>query len=394
MISKVKTGSQGFLKKYILEEGLCTGCGACVSLCPYQVIYHDRTVQLHSCDLKDGKCYAFCPRTATDLTALRKLIFGPDDVTPEIGAVKGYYFSRAVDPGLRAVAQHGATVTVLLELALSEGLIDSAIISARNQEFLQNGAVVNNKMEIRKNAGSKFTVSPTVSAFNQLVTEDKGNVGVVATPCQALALAKMKLNRTELNRTEENETKINQLKLVIGLYCGWTLSEEKYVKLLLEKNINPESITGMDIPAGKNILELYTNDGVKSIPFDEVQNCIRGACQYCMDSTAEYSDISVGSARFAGDWEEVRQWNQLIVRTAGGRELVDLAVKRGVLEVREPPAASLRELKDAALNKKNNALKNIIRKSGSVKNLLYLDSLDPVVMKYLTKEVTSKKKVR
>jgi coenzyme F420 hydrogenase subunit beta len=389
MISKVKTGSQGFLKKYVLEEGLCTGCGACVSLCPYQVIYHDRTVQLHSCDLKDGKCYAFCPRTATDLTALRKLLFEPDDVTPEIGAVKGYYFSRAVDPGLRAVAQHGATVTALLELALSEGLIDSAIISARNQEFLQNGAVVNNKMEIRKNAGSKFTVSPTVSAFNQLVTEDKGNVGVVATPCQALALAKMKLNRMEVN-----ETRINQLKLVIGLYCGWTLSAEKYTKLLLEKNIDPESITGMDIPAGKNIVEFYTNDGVKSIPFDEVQNCIRGACQYCMDSTAEYADISVGSARFAGDWEEVRQWNQLIVRTAGGRELVDLAVKKGVLEVREAPAASLQELKDAALNKKNNALKNIIRKSGSVKNLLYLDNLDPVIMKYLTKEVTSKKKVR
>ena len=389
MISKVKTGSQGFLKKYVLEEGLCTGCGACVSLCPYQVIYHDRTVQLHPCDLKDGKCYAFCPRTATDLTALRKLLFEPDDVTPEIGAVKGYYFSRAVDPKLRDVAQHGATVTALLELALSEGLIDSAIVSARNQEFMQNGAIVNNEIEIRKNAGSKFTVSPTVAAFNQLVTEDKGNVGVVATPCQALALAKMKLNRTEAN-----ETKTKQLKLVIGLYCGWTLSAEKYTKLLLEKNINPESITGMDIPAGKNILELYTNDGVKSVPFDEVQKCIREACQYCMDSTAEYADISVGSARFSGNWEDVRQWNQLIVRTTGGRELVELAVKRGVLEVREAPAASLQELKDAALNKKNNALKNIIRKSGSVKNLLYLDHLDPAVMKYLTKEVTSKKKVR
>jgi coenzyme F420 hydrogenase subunit beta len=211
----------------------------------------------------------------------------------------------------------------------------------------------------------------------------------VATPCQALALAKMKLNRTEVN-----ETRINQLKLVIGLYCGWTLSVEKYTKLLQDLNINPESITGMDIPAGKNIVEFYTNDGVKLIPFEEVQNCIRGACQYCMDSTAEYADISVGSARFAGDWEEVRQWNQLIVRTAGGRELVDLAVKKGVLEVREAPAASLQELKDAALNKKNNALKNIIRKSGSVKNLLYVDGLDPVVMKYLTKEVTSKKKGR
>lgn len=378
---KVKENSQKFLKKYVLDEGLCTGCGACVSICPYQVIYRDRTVQLHQCDLQDGNCSAFCPRTPADPAALRKMLFESADLTPEIGAVKGYYFSRAVDPELRATAQHGATVTVLLELALSEGLIDSAVVSTRNQEFLQEGVIVNNTEAIRKNTGSKFTVSPTVAAFNRLVTKEAGNVGVVATPCQALALAKMRISKTE-----EFEKKIKQLKLVIGLYCGWTLSVEKYAKLLLDKNIAPESIRKMDIPAGKNVLEIFTDDGAKAIPFEEVQACVRDACQYCMDSTAEYADVSVGSARFAGSWEEVRQWNQLIVRTEKGKELVDLAVKKGVLEVRTAPEESLNELKAAAVNKKKNALKNIIRKSGSVKNLLYLDSRDPAVLKYLEVE--------
>jgi coenzyme F420 hydrogenase subunit beta len=381
---RVKVKSQNFLKRHVLDEGLCTGCGACSGLCPYQAIYHDRTVQLHQCDLENGKCYAFCPRTATDYAVLRELLFEQNDLTPEIGAVKGYYFSQATDPELRKIAQHGETVTVLLELALAEGWIDSAIVSSRDQEFMQNGAIVNDRGVLRKNAGSKFTVSPTVAAFNQLVTEDKGNIGVVATPCQVLALAKMKL-------VKEDNPRIDQLKLVVGLYCGWTLSAEKYTKLLLEKNINLESIVGMDIPAGKNILELFTKDGAKSIPFDEVQNCIRGACQYCMDSTAEYADVSVGSARFAGNWEDVRHWNQLIVRTARGKELVDLAVKRGILEVREAPAESLKELKDAAVKKKKEALKNIVRKSGSVKNLLYLDSHDPAVKKYLAVEKSRKK---
>ena len=381
---RVRANNQKFLKKYVLEEGLCTGCGACVGLCPYQVVYHDRTVQLHHCDLEDGKCYAFCPRTTTDLTALRKLLFEKDDLTPEIGAVKGYYFSQAVDPELRKIAQHGATVTALMELALAEGLIDSAIVSSRNQEFMQNGAIVNDRVTLRKNAGSKFTVSPTIAAFNQLVTKEAGNVGVVATPCQALALAKMKL-------VKEDTAKIDQLKLVVGLYCGWTLSAEKYTKLLFQNDIALESIVGMDVPAGKNILELFTNNGAKFIPFDEVQDCIREACLYCMDSTAEYADVSVGSARFAGNWKEVRHWNQLIVRTAKGRELVELAVKRGTLEVREASAESLKELKDAAAKKKKQALKNIIRKSGSVKKILYLDSRDPVVQKYLTKKVSNKK---
>ena len=116
---KVKSGSQGFLKKYVLDGGLCTGCGACVNICPYQVIYQDRTVQLHPCDLDDGHCFAYCPRTQADASALRELLFEAADLTPEIGAVKGYYLSQAADPELRDIVQHGGTVTALLELALS-----------------------------------------------------------------------------------------------------------------------------------------------------------------------------------------------------------------------------------------------------------------------------------
>lgn len=362
----------------MLEESLCTGCGACVGLCPYQVIYHDRTVQLHNCDLEDGRCYAYCPRTLTDLTALRKLLFDPVDWTPEIGSVQGYYFSRAADPELRAAAQHGGTVTALMELALAEGLIDSAIVSSRNQELEQEGLLINDKKNLRRNAGSKFTVSPTVAAYHKLAAKDQGSIGVVATPCQAMALAKMKLKPGT-----EDAAKVRQLQLVIGLYCGWTLSLEKYLKMLSGHQISRETISGFDIPAGKNVLEVFTKDGVTTIPFNEVDACIRESCRYCLDSTAEYADISVGSARFAGDWADVRKWNQLIVRTAKGRELLDLAIKKGVLEIREAPAETLNELKEAAARKKKEALKNIVRKTGSIKKLLYLDSGDPVVKKYL-----------
>jgi len=375
---KTKAKSQQFLKKHVLEESLCTGCGACVGLCPYQVIYHDRTVQLHNCDLEDGRCYAYCPRTLTDLTALRKLLFDPVDWTPEIGSVQGYYFSRAADPELRAAAQHGGTVTALMELALAEGLIDSAIVSSRNQELEQEGLLINDKNNLRRNAGSKFTVSPTVAAYHKLAAKDQGSIGVVATPCQAMALAKMKLKPGT-----EDAAKVRQLQLVIGLYCGWTLSLEKYLKMLSGHQISRETISGFDIPAGKNVFEVFTKDGVTTIPFEEVDACIRESCRYCMDSTAEYADISVGSARFAGDWADVRKWNQLIVRTAKGRELLDLAIKKGVLEIREAPAETLNELKEAAARKKKEALKNIVRKTGSIKKLLYLDSGDPVVKKYL-----------
>jgi coenzyme F420 hydrogenase subunit beta len=79
------------------------------------------------------------------------------------------------------------------------------------------------------------------------------------------------------------------------------------------------------------------------------------------------------------------------VRTAKGKELVELAIKRGVLEIREAPVESLQELKKAAMEKKNTALRNIIRKSGSAKNLLYLDRHDPIVQKFLKNKASDKK---
>jgi coenzyme F420 hydrogenase subunit beta len=375
-----KASSQEILKKNVLDADLCTGCGACVNLCPYQVIYHDRTVQLNYCDLTSGQCAVYCPRNDVDLTSLRNALFEKPDLTPELGAVKGYYLSRATDPKLRALAQHGGTVTALMELALAEGIINTAIVSSANKEPGREETVVNEKNLLRKNTGSKFIVSPTVAAFNKIAVTDTGKIGLVATPCQALALAKMKFARPK-----DDTVKIDKLKLVIGLYCGWTLSVEKLTNLLLQNKINLSDVTRMDIPAGKKALEVYCGNNVCTIAFDEVQDCIRTACGYCMDSTAEFADISVGSARFGDNWEEMRGWNQVIVRSAAGKEIIDLAVARGVLEVHEVPEVSFQELKKAAAEKKTTALKNIIQKTGSAKKLLYLNRRDPLVQKFLGK---------
>ena len=373
-----RLSSQKLLKNKVLDAHLCTGCGACVGLCPYQAIYNDRTVQLHYCDLTEGKCHVYCPRTPTDFERLRQLLFDAKDLTPEIGAVKAYYLTRAVDPEIREVAQHGGTVTALMGLALAEGLIDAALIASDDQQYLRYGTVAADKHTIHKSAGVKFTVSPMVAAFNQFVREHKGRAGVVATPCQALALAKMKLNQDK-----DEAKKINQLQFVIGLYCGWALSAEKFSQFLAKNSIKMNAIKRMDIPAGKNILEIYTANDIKEIPFDAAQACIRDACNYCADSTAEYADLSVGAARFTGTIDEQRGWNQLIVRTRKGRDLIDLSIKKGILEIKETPQESLRDLKKAALEKKKNALKNIMSKSGSAKNLLYLDGGDAMILEII-----------
>ncbi|PKN34530.1 MAG: hypothetical protein CVU61_08500 [Deltaproteobacteria bacterium HGW-Deltaproteobacteria-19] len=95
------------LGEQVRDAGLCTGCGACVNLCPYQTYYHDRTIVLNPCDIKAGRCYAFCPRTPADLEEMRRLLFQEAELTPEIGPVRAFHIVRAADARLREQASSG-----------------------------------------------------------------------------------------------------------------------------------------------------------------------------------------------------------------------------------------------------------------------------------------------
>jgi coenzyme F420 hydrogenase subunit beta len=356
------------LKAQVQDVGLCTGCGACVNLCPYQVFYHDRTIVLNACDIAAGRCHAFCPRTPVDLEALRKRFFEASEFTPEIGPVKAFYITRAAD------AQHGGTVSALMSLALQEGLIDAAVVAEGRERFMHGGATVHQSEELRKRGKSKFIVSPTIAEFNRTARSQAQSIGVVATPCQAFSLAKMRL-KPELT---SGDNPIDKLKLVIGLFCGFTLSWAKLIDLLRTRT-GLDEITGMEIPPGEGVLEVFTASGALKFPMEEVEPLMREACRYCIDTTAEYADLSVGSARFSENWEETRSWNQVVVRTRTGLELMERARESGVLEFRDVPAGSLETLKEAAVKKKKAAVKNLVEKSGSADDLLYLNAQDRVI---------------
>ena len=374
MKAKKKSGGQKELRERVLDAGLCTNCGACVNLCPYAASFKDNLIIVDQCDREEGRCYAFCPRTPTDLQSLRQTLYEPGDLTPELGPFKGFYLTRAADQRVRQAAQHGGTVTTLISLALQEGLIDTAVVAESGGNFLPEGVAVQEAAKLRKLARSKFVVSPNLAAFHKAAKGDSRGIGIIATPCQALALAKMRLKPFP-----DQDSNIGKLKLTIGLFCGWALSWRGLKNLLAEK-IGNNSIVGLDIPPSKHhSMEVHTTNGIIEISLDEVLPAVRNSCNYCWDMTAEFSDISVGSARLPEGWEVARGWNQVIVRTRAGQELLEMARSRGLLEFRDMPEGNLERLKKASVNKKRTALKNLVGKSGNPKDLLYLDGQDPVL---------------
>jgi len=365
---------QDWIRNKVIAQDLCTGCGACVNLCPYQKIHRDRTVNLHLCDRQDGRCRNYCPRSPVDLDRLRKALFDPGDIVPELGPFKRLYMSRAIDETIRSAAQHGGTVSALIKLALEEGLIDTALLSERREDHLPLSHTADNAESVLSGAGSSFVVSPTLANFNAASKGTAQKIGVVATPCQALALAKMRVNTWP-----EDTERIKKLSLVIGLFCGWALDWKK-LKALVAEECGGKKIRGMDIPpSGHACMELYTDDHTIQVPIEKVNQCVRQACNYCFDMTCEFSDIAVGSARSPDGWNVDRGWNQVIVRSDLGQSLLDLAQHKGVLEFKPVPPANLEKLKAASARKKQACLGNLTDRTGTEKDLIYLDCEDAAV---------------
>ena len=90
-------------------------------------------------------------------------------------------------------AQHGGTMTTLVELALKEGFIDSAVLTRSKGGLDAEGVLAVTPEEIRACSGSSFQIPPTLAILNQALNENHyKKIGIVGTPCKTLAVYKMK----------------------------------------------------------------------------------------------------------------------------------------------------------------------------------------------------------
>jgi len=63
------------LESKVLDRGQCAACGHAFSMSLFALL-EGRAVKLHDCDLSEGRCFSFCPRTEVDLDALHRSVFG------------------------------------------------------------------------------------------------------------------------------------------------------------------------------------------------------------------------------------------------------------------------------------------------------------------------------
>jgi coenzyme F420 hydrogenase subunit beta len=359
----------------VISAGLCTGCGACVTGCPYMVAYEGRIVVLDKCTVEDGDCYKHCPRTQTDMNAVSEKVLGVPYGAEEVGHALKIHMARSTDDQIKQKAQDGGTVTTLLALALDEGIIDAVICTRMDEDKVPHGYLARSRDELLQCAGSSYEASFALEAYRKIPHESTDKLAVVGLGCETEALAKMK---TDLPINSVNP---DHVQLTVGLFCGWALRSNTFHPFL-RGLCDPSQAVKFDIPHTPHYtFDVYTSSETKSLSLDEIRPYINPACQYCWDMTAEFSDISVGSAgsKFPG-------WNTVIIRTGTGAKLVELAEKKGIMETQPLPEWRLSHLKTVALNRKRTAFKNITEKTGDKNDLLYVGGLSEGVIDKLRKD--------
>jgi len=344
MDERDKIKGQNELQEMVLNTGLCTGCGACIDLCPYFRSYRGKTAILFPCTLTQGRCFAFCPKVEVDLDKLSQGSFGKPYGDSPLGPYQTIMVSKAGEKVDNIGFQAGGTVSSLTLFALKKGYVDGAVLTDRDG-LLPVPRFVIEPEEVLKCASSKYTAAPTLSALNRAISKGFRKIGIVATPCQALAITLMRSNSLK------NNDFIDPIGLVIGIFCTWAMDFRAF-EGFLSARVNISGIKKIDIPPPPaEVMEIFMKREKKiTIPLDEVRELILEGCSYCIDMTAEFSDISVGVLEGHPDM------NTLIVRTERGQEIVDKAIQEGYIMASAIPEENLQHLIWASLNKKRRAL--------------------------------------
>ena len=315
----METKSFKDLKVEVWDTGLCSGCGACVAVCPADTLRFapentGAPVNIGYCKADSdgvpcGACYAACPRI--DIAEQGRMLGAYQEIVP---APSAFPIQKRLS---------GGAVTAILANAFDEGLIDAVVTVTSDPWTLKpTSAVITASDVLVQHAGSRYSwwVPLLASLKEAVVTRKYRRIAIVGVPCVTRAAQMIRESDHELLRPYAKA-----IRLVIGLFCTETFDYTKLVegKLQSEKEIEPWEIQHMDV---KGKLDVYLQDERHiSIPLADLEECVRPGCRVCTDLTAVDADVSAGAIGAP------EGYTTLVIRNDIGKGFVDRAVWQGKL---------------------------------------------------------------
>jgi coenzyme F420 hydrogenase subunit beta len=321
--------------KVISSQHICSGCGACVLLCPKNrlVLRDFRPEQIsggrNTCPInEDGRC-GLCALVCPRLEEEHKTQAAPAE---GFGAYREMIAARCTNPTLREQAQDGGLVSGLCDWGITSGAWSSFLGYARDESWNVVPSIVTKGGEVKKISGSKYTYASINEGLAQLHEAGHASTpfAMVGLPCHIDALRKLEEMRSKY---------VRGLQLAVGLLCTKAFTYQDLIigRLANDMHITIADVEKMDIRKG--VFSVRMRSGKEHrIPVKELQTCGHSGCPACSDFSAELADVSVGGLGVEG-------WTIAVIRTESGLEAMHAAKRSGFIETRSaedfPQALSL-----------------------------------------------------
>ncbi len=326
----------------VVNSQMCSGCGLCDPLCPFDAISMHLTAQgvwepevdFDSCTLCEY-CLKVCGRYEFDYEKVRKAAFGDAEFHNLIGHHLQCYRGHSSDQGLRLRSSSGGAVTTLLQLAFDLDLIDCAIVTGMTPDNPLGTAprVVYDRDELVHYAEARYAPSPVDSCLRE-ITNDR-RVAIVGLPCHFESLRKAELKQSRLRK---------RIILRLGLFCSHnvsTLATEFVIRHLGVKRADVVRFryrgdgwpSGIRVSLANGEEHFLPNQG--SLWTQMFMSFMFAApyCLLCSDHTSELADISFGDAWLPEIMESETFGESIIIaRTLIGEKLLEEAMRQGVLD--------------------------------------------------------------
>ncbi|MFX1391568.1 MAG: Coenzyme F420 hydrogenase/dehydrogenase, beta subunit C-terminal domain [Promethearchaeota archaeon] len=343
--------------KDLIEEvhklGICQQCGGCISFCnsienevigfkdpnsPPVYLNEDKCLEC-------GICYLICPQTHVLDEDLNKDYHFSNFESMPYGYISNIYSCQATDKDFLKHGTDGGVVNSIINYFLEKKIIDGAIVAKTKSPFLRETMLAKNKEDLINASGIKLDLYPQLDEVHKFHTYTNSlpeikkhkfkKLAFVGTPCQIYTI-----------RCMQNLGIIpsENIELCLGLFCYENFFFDKNAIKKFEKDfrLNFENIERINI---KEDLIVYLKDrGVSqkivNIPFKELKNYMRGACNACKDFTNIYADISFGGLG------SLDKFTTVITRTQKGIDLFRKVRAAGVVKCLELDRISQNKMKE------------------------------------------------
>jgi len=316
-VSAINAQNRGVLRDVDTPYGElsedCIACGACALVCPTSSVAKRENIY---------------PLLASDIREMEAR-FLDGMVDGDLGICRQIFAGRSGIEG-----QDGGMATAILLRGLERGLLDAAVVAARDDRYGAMAFLAEDEKSVLQARGTKYVRISVIPPLLEALQTGKRKIAVVGTPCQIRVVRK--LERQGYFARRFPDAKI----YLIGLFCFESFD---YARLKCHINglfgVDLNRASKIQIARGKFLVQVEGRQ--HSCRVSELGDLVREGCNYCGDFVSWLADISIGSVGSPEGFSTV------IVRSLRGEKLLDgLAFEQN--EVRRDDVARL-----AAMKKKN-----------------------------------------